>query len=56
MVLEEWKHEVQKIEEKLKAFEKKYLDRCKDFKVCRKENNFRRRICEALEILCYRGF
>ena len=34
MVLEEWKHEVQKIEEKLKAFEKKYMDRCKDFKVC----------------------
>ena len=36
MVLEEWKHEVQKIEEKLKAFEQKYINRCKDFKVCKK--------------------
>ncbi|KAL9978660.1 hypothetical protein ACROYT_G016214 [Oculina patagonica] len=33
MVIEEWKHEVQKIEEKLKALEKKYIDRCKELKI-----------------------
>lgn len=33
MVIEEWKHEVQKIEEKLKVLEKKYIDRCKELKV-----------------------
>ena len=33
LVIEEWKHEVQKIEENLKPFEKKYIDRCKELKV-----------------------
>ncbi|KAJ7392197.1 hypothetical protein OS493_013571 [Desmophyllum pertusum] len=33
MVIEEWKHEVQKIEEKLKVLEKKYIDRCKELKI-----------------------
>ena len=33
MVIEEWKHEVQKVEGKLKALEKKYIDRCADLKV-----------------------
>lgn len=53
MVLEEWKHEVQKIEEKLKAFEKKYLDRCKDFKIPVKfrveEGKPGEKICEAAQ-------
>jgi len=53
MVLEEWKHEVQKIEEKLKAFEQKYINRCKDFKFRVKfrveEGKPGVKICEAAE-------
>ena len=31
--IEEWKQEVKKVEDNLKALEKKYIDRCKELKV-----------------------
>ena len=33
MVIEEWKNEVHKMEEELKALERKYIDRCSDLRV-----------------------
>lgn len=33
VVIEEWKNEVHKMEEELKALERKYIDRCSDFRV-----------------------